>query len=152
MLGRARQVKVQKENTIIVDGEGSSDAISARVGQIRKAIETTTSDYDKEKLQERLAKLAGGVEAVAGLVGGLHPLQHHGAVDARVGGNLLHGLGQGLGHDVGGKEDGPPPPTRSPSLPRPLPPPPPTWACIDSKLNVKIPAVHRLRGFFLSII
>ena len=61
MLGKARQVKVQKENTIIVDGEGSSDAISARVGQIRKAIETTTSDYDKEKLQERLAKLAGGV-------------------------------------------------------------------------------------------
>ena len=64
MLGRARQVKVQKENTIIVDGEGSSDAISARVGQIRKAIETTTSDYDKEKLQERLAKLAGGVAVI----------------------------------------------------------------------------------------
>ena len=64
MLGRARQVKVQKENTIIVDGEGSSDAISARVGQIRKAIETTTSDYDKEKLQERLAKLAGGVAII----------------------------------------------------------------------------------------
>ena len=61
MLGTARQVKVQKENTIIVDGAGSADAISARVGQIRKAIETTTSDYDKEKLQERLAKLAGGV-------------------------------------------------------------------------------------------
>jgi len=64
MLGRARQVKVQKENTIIVDGEGASDAISARVGQIRKAIETTTSDYDKEKLQERLAKLAGGVAII----------------------------------------------------------------------------------------
>ena len=64
MLGKARQVKVQKENTIIVDGEGSSDAISARVGQIRKAIETTTSDYDKEKLQERLAKLAGGVAII----------------------------------------------------------------------------------------
>ena len=64
MLGRARQVKVQKENTIIVDGEGTSDAISARVGQIRKAIETTTSDYDKEKLQERLAKLAGGVAII----------------------------------------------------------------------------------------
>ncbi|MDE6260880.1 MAG: chaperonin GroEL [Oscillospiraceae bacterium] len=64
MLGRARQVKVQKETTIIVDGEGSSDAISARVGQIRKAIETTTSDYDKEKLQERLAKLAGGVAII----------------------------------------------------------------------------------------
>ena len=64
MLGTARQVKVQKENTIIVDGAGSGDAISARVGQIRKAIETTTSDYDKEKLQERLAKLAGGVAVI----------------------------------------------------------------------------------------
>ena len=64
MLGTARQVKVQKENTIIVDGAGASDAISARVGQIRKAIETTTSDYDKEKLQERLAKLAGGVAII----------------------------------------------------------------------------------------
>ena len=64
MLGPARQVKVQKENTIIVDGAGSGDAISARVGQIRKAIETTTSDYDKEKLQERLAKLAGGVAII----------------------------------------------------------------------------------------
>ncbi len=64
MLGTARQVKVQKENTIIVDGAGSSEAISARVGQIRKAIETTTSDYDKEKLQERLAKLAGGVAII----------------------------------------------------------------------------------------
>ncbi|MBD5118883.1 MAG: chaperonin GroEL, partial [Clostridiales bacterium] len=64
MLGTARQVKVQKENTIIVDGAGSTDAISARVAQIRKAIETTTSDYDKEKLQERLAKLAGGVAII----------------------------------------------------------------------------------------
>ena len=64
MLGTARQVKVQKENTIIVDGAGSADAISARVAQIRKAIETTTSDYDKEKLQERLAKLAGGVAII----------------------------------------------------------------------------------------
>ena len=64
MLGTARQVKVQKENTIIVDGAGSADAISARVSQIRKAIETTTSDYDKEKLQERLAKLAGGVAII----------------------------------------------------------------------------------------
>ncbi|MBD5084479.1 MAG: chaperonin GroEL, partial [Clostridiales bacterium] len=64
MLGTARQVKVQKENTIIVDGAGASEAISARVGQIRKAIETTTSDYDKEKLQERLAKLAGGVAII----------------------------------------------------------------------------------------
>ena len=64
MLGTARQIKVQKENTIIVDGAGSSEAISARVAQIRKAIETTTSDYDKEKLQERLAKLAGGVAII----------------------------------------------------------------------------------------
>ena len=64
MLGTARQIKVQKENTIIVDGAGSAEAISARVGQIRKAIETTTSDYDKEKLQERLAKLAGGVAII----------------------------------------------------------------------------------------
>ncbi len=64
MLGTARQVKVSKENTIIVDGAGAADAIAARVGQIRKAIETTTSDYDKEKLQERLAKLAGGVAII----------------------------------------------------------------------------------------
>ncbi len=64
MLGRARQVKVQKENTIIVDGEGSSDAISARVGQSARPSRTTTSDYDKEKLQERLAKLAGGVAII----------------------------------------------------------------------------------------
>ncbi len=63
-LGRARQVKVQKENTIIVDGAGDSDEIKARVNQIRKAIETTTSDFDKEKLQERLAKLAGGVAVI----------------------------------------------------------------------------------------
>ncbi len=64
MLGRARQVKVQKENTIIVDGAGDSDAIKARVGQIRSQIETTTSDFDREKLQERLAKLAGGVAVI----------------------------------------------------------------------------------------
>ena len=61
MLGRARQVKVTKENTTIVDGAGDSQAIKDRVGQIRTQISTTTSDYDKEKLQERLAKLAGGV-------------------------------------------------------------------------------------------
>ena len=61
MLGRARQVKVGKENTIIVDGVGSPDEIRARVGQIKAQIETTTSDFDREKLQERLAKLAGGV-------------------------------------------------------------------------------------------
>ena len=60
-LGRARQVKVDKENTIIVDGAGDSGAIKARVGQIRAQIETTQSEFDKEKLQERLAKLAGGV-------------------------------------------------------------------------------------------
>ena len=64
MLGRARQVKVQKENTIIVDGAGNSDAIRARVGQIRNQIAETTSDYDREKLQERLAKLAGGVAVI----------------------------------------------------------------------------------------
>ncbi len=64
MLGRARQVKVQKENTIIVDGAGDTDAIKARVGQIRSQIETTTSDFDREKLQERLAKLAGGVAVI----------------------------------------------------------------------------------------
>lgn len=64
MLGSARQVKVTKENTIIVDGAGSSDAIKARVGQIRSAIEASTSDFDREKLQERLAKLAGGVAVV----------------------------------------------------------------------------------------
>ena len=64
MLGRARQVKVTKENTTIVDGAGASQAIKDRVGQIRTQISTTTSDYDKEKLQERLAKLAGGVAVI----------------------------------------------------------------------------------------
>ena len=64
MLGRARQVKVSKENTIIVDGAGSADAIKARVNQIKSQIETTTSDYDREKLQERLAKMAGGVAII----------------------------------------------------------------------------------------
>ncbi len=64
MLGRAKSVKVQKENTIIVDGEGDSDAIQARISQIRKEIEETTSDFDREKLQERLAKLAGGVAVI----------------------------------------------------------------------------------------
>lgn len=63
-LGRAKSVKVQKENTIIVDGEGDKDAIEARVAQIKKQIEETTSDFDKEKLQERLAKLAGGVAVI----------------------------------------------------------------------------------------
>ena len=63
-LGRARQVKVTKENTIIVDGAGDKDAIRDRVGQIRAALETTTSEFDKEKLLERLAKLAGGVAVI----------------------------------------------------------------------------------------
>ncbi len=63
-LGQAKQVKVQKENTIIVDGAGDSAEIKARVGQIRAQIETTTSDFDREKLQERLAKLAGGVAVI----------------------------------------------------------------------------------------
>ena len=63
-LGRARQVVVQKENTIIVDGAGAQDEIKARVSAIRTAIETTTSEFDKEKLQERLAKLSGGVAVI----------------------------------------------------------------------------------------
>ena len=63
-LGRARQVKVGKENTIIVDGAGSSDDIKARIGQIKSQIENTTSDFDREKLQERLAKLSGGVAVI----------------------------------------------------------------------------------------
>ena len=64
MLGRARQVKVTKENTTIVDGAGDAQAIKDRVGQIRNQIAITTSDYDKEKLQERLAKLSGGVAVI----------------------------------------------------------------------------------------
>ncbi len=63
-LGRARQVKVDKENTIIVDGAGNADEIKGRVGQIRAQIEASTSDFDREKLQERLAKLAGGVAVI----------------------------------------------------------------------------------------
>ena len=63
-LAQARQVKVTKENTTIVNGAGSSEEIKARVGQIKSQIEVTTSDYDKEKLQERLAKLAGGVAVI----------------------------------------------------------------------------------------
>ncbi|MDY4977283.1 MAG: chaperonin GroEL [Ruminococcus bromii] len=63
-LGTARQVKVEKENTIIVDGSGDKEAIKGRVAQIRQQIETTTSDFDREKLQERLAKLAGGVAVI----------------------------------------------------------------------------------------
>ena len=64
MLGKARQVKVTKENTIIVDGAGNSDDIKSRVHQIRQAIEASTSDFDREKLQERLAKMAGGVAVI----------------------------------------------------------------------------------------
>ncbi|MBO5055663.1 MAG: chaperonin GroEL [Lachnospiraceae bacterium] len=63
-LGRAKSVKVQKENTVIVDGEGDKAAISARINQIKGQIEETTSDFDREKLQERLAKLAGGVAVI----------------------------------------------------------------------------------------
>ena len=63
-LGRARQVKINKENTIIVDGAGSSEEIKSRISQIKAAIETTTSDFDREKLQERLAKLSGGVAVI----------------------------------------------------------------------------------------
>ena len=63
-LGRARQVKVQKENTIIVGGAGNPDEIKARVGQIKAQLETSTSEFDREKLQERLAKLAGGVAVI----------------------------------------------------------------------------------------
>ena len=64
MLGRARQVKVTKENTIIVDGAGDSSAIKDRIAQINNQIGITTSDYDREKLQERLAKLSGGVAVI----------------------------------------------------------------------------------------
>jgi chaperonin GroEL len=64
MLGQARQVKISKENTIIVDGAGDKNEIANRVAQIRTQIETTTSDFDREKLQERLAKLAGGVAVI----------------------------------------------------------------------------------------
>ena len=64
MLGQARQINVTKENTTIVNGAGDSEAIKARVAQIKSQIETTTSDYDREKLVERLAKLAGGVAVI----------------------------------------------------------------------------------------
>ena len=63
-LGRAKSVKIQKETTVIVDGEGNKEAIDARIAQIKKQIEETTSDFDREKLQERLAKLAGGVAVI----------------------------------------------------------------------------------------
>jgi chaperonin GroEL len=65
MCGKARSVKIDKENTIIVDGEGDPAAVADRREQIKHEIETTTSDYDKEKLQERLAKLSGGVAVIS---------------------------------------------------------------------------------------
>ena len=64
MLGRANQVKVDKDNTTIIDGAGDKENIKARVASIKAQIEVTTSDYDREKLQERLAKLAGGVAVI----------------------------------------------------------------------------------------
>ena len=64
MLGRAKSVKIKKDTTVIVDGEGSKEAIADRVAQIRKQLEDSTSEFDKEKLQERLAKLAGGVAVI----------------------------------------------------------------------------------------
>jgi chaperonin GroEL len=64
MLGRAKRVRIEKENTTIVDGAGKKDEIQGRIGQIKQQIEETTSDYDREKLQERLAKLAGGVAVI----------------------------------------------------------------------------------------
>jgi chaperonin GroEL len=64
MMGRAKSVKIQKENTIIVDGEGEKSAIDARINQLKGQVEETTSEFDKEKLQERLAKLAGGVAVI----------------------------------------------------------------------------------------
>lgn len=64
MLGRAKSVKVQKENTVIVDGEGDKEALQSRIAQIKKQIKETTSDFDREKLQERLAKLSGGVAVI----------------------------------------------------------------------------------------
>jgi chaperonin GroEL len=64
VLGNARQVKISNENTIIVDGAGTADAIKGRINQLKGQIEVTTSDYDKEKLQERLAKLSGGVAVI----------------------------------------------------------------------------------------
>src|SRR5258707_4229575 len=64
MLGRARRVRIERENTTIVDGAGNKEDIQARIRQIKQQIEDTTSDYDREKLQERLAKLAGGVAVI----------------------------------------------------------------------------------------
>ena len=63
-LGRAKKVKIDKDNTTIIEGQGSKDAIKARVASIQKELEKSTSDYDKEKLQERIAKLSGGVAKI----------------------------------------------------------------------------------------
>ena len=64
MLGKAKRVRIEKENTTIIDGAGKKADIEARIAQIKAQVEETTSDYDKEKLQERLAKLAGGVAVI----------------------------------------------------------------------------------------
>ena len=69
MLGRAKKVRIEKENTTIIDGAGKKADIQARIAQLKAQVEETTSDYDREKLQERLAKLAGGVAVIR--VGGL---------------------------------------------------------------------------------
>jgi chaperonin GroEL len=84
MLGRAKRARVDKENTVIVDGSGKKADIAGRIAQIKAQIEETTSDYDKEKLQERLAKLAGGVAVEEGVVpgGGVALLRAKKAVDA----------------------------------------------------------------------
>ena len=81
MLGRAKKIVIEKENTTIVDGAGAKDDIEARVSQIKAQIEETTSDYDREKLQERLAKLAGGVAVIR--VGGANGSRGKGAQGSR---------------------------------------------------------------------
>ena len=81
MLGRAKRVLIEKENTTIVEGAGKKDDIKGRCNQIRAQIEETTSDYDREKLQERLAKLAGGVAVIR--VGGAHRGRGEGAQGSR---------------------------------------------------------------------
>ena len=81
MLGRAKRVMIEKENTTIIDGAGGKDEIQGRIGQIKAQIEETTSDYDREKLQERLAKLAGGVAVIR--VGGCDRDRGQGAQGSR---------------------------------------------------------------------
>ena len=81
MLGRAKKVLIEKENTTIVEGAGEKSDIAGRCGQIRAQIEETTSDYDREKLQERLAKLAGGVAVIR--VGGSTEGRGEGAQGSR---------------------------------------------------------------------